>query len=139
MFNLNARDLLAKRTDLIEKVLKLDLETALEKVADYYNDLDNLLSENPAVTIRVEHTVTLKKLIETLQQSNFVCVDIDPTAIKVLLPTVTDAAVASVQAIEQAPIEEVKTEVQTSTPTPVVVKPIEYSHTDLQMGGGNPF
>lgn len=151
MLTLKATDLSEKRQKLIHEIMSEDYNNAVAKIEQYFSNTDNLLTKQPSIEVTFKTKLALDKLTADLIENGFEVTGVpsekEPTIV-VFLPVTDSVAVEDKIETEvvntpvvELPVEPVVhvTVGSEDKPVAVVVQPIQYSHTDLQMGGGNPF
>lgn len=138
MIKLNATSLVNKRKELLDTLLVSDFEKAIQCIHDYFNNENNLLVDIPSVTVTLKYITNKIRLKKELEENGFLVSEHSDDRLTIRLP------LDSVEVIQVASEEPVQIEIVTEQPKEeakpqVVIKPLQYSHTDLQMAGGDPF
>lgn len=138
MIKLNATSLVNKRKELLDTLLVSDFEKAIQSIHDYFNNENNLLVDIPSVTVALKYITNKIRLKKELEENGFLVSEHSDDRLTIRLP------LDSVEILQVASEEPVQIEIVTEAPKEetkpqVVVKPVQYNHTDLQMNGGDPF
>ena len=138
MIKLNATDLVNKRQQLLDTKLGNDYENAIITIHNYFEDENSLLVDIPSLTISPAYLVNKIRIQKELVEHGFLVSEHSDNRLTIRLPLdsleVLDVASeepVEIEIVTEAPKEEVKPQ--------VVIKPLQYNHTDLQMSGGDPF
>jgi hypothetical protein len=139
MIKLNATDLVNKRKELISTLLVSDYENAIHSIHSFFENEDNLLKDSPTLILDPKYTANKDRIKMELEQQGFVAEYDITMGLIVKLPIIETTETIPVDSQEAVQIEIVTEAPKEETKPQVVVKPVQYNHTDLQMNGGDPF
>ena len=139
MIKLNATDLVNKRKELISTLLVSDYESAIISFHSFFENEDNLLKDSPTLILDPKYTANKIRIKAELEQQGFLVVDNVSMGLVINLPIIETTETIPVASEEPVQIEIVTEQPKEEAKPQVVIKPLQYSHTDLQMSGGDPF